>query len=318
MSHENKEEMTIARNQLVTAASPLQQDILKVLSYFDIFQHPLTAEEIYAFLPSNSTTPQHIAAACARNPLNALVSECDGYYALTGDCSRRVAIRREKEQRAQRYWKVATRMASIIRRFPFVRAVFVSGELAKGVASENSDVDFVIVTANNRLWICRTLLIVFKKVVLLNSKKYCCLNHFVAERCLEVQEQNLYTALEIVTLRPLHNSKMFDAYLNANRWLQHFFPNYQPRKNGVRDSSRSVLQRITEFFFPESFATRLDSRLMDFWKRVWARRYPDLSDEKRNEIFRCTPDLSTAYHGDYASLILHSYQERLQQFGLYG
>jgi hypothetical protein len=208
-------------------------------------------------------------------------------------------------------------MASIIRRFPFVRAVFVSGELAKGVASENSDVDFVIVTANNRVWICRTLLILFKKVFLLNSRKYCCLNHFVAERCLEVQEQNIYTALELVTLRPLHNTRLLDAYLNANSWFQRFFPNYQPWHNGARDHSSSVFQRITETLLLEPYATRLDSRLMAFWKRIWAQRYPHLSDEKRQEIFRCTPDLSTAYHGDYASRILQSYQERLRRFGLH-
>lgn len=46
--------MTTTRGPL--QPSPLlQQDILRVLLYFDIFEHPLRAEEIYRFLPSDST-----------------------------------------------------------------------------------------------------------------------------------------------------------------------------------------------------------------------------------------------------------------------
>lgn len=208
-------------------------------------------------------------------------------------------------------------MAAVIRRFPFVRAVFVSGELSKGVASEHGDVDFVIVTANNRLWICRTLLILFKKIVLFNSKKYFCLNHFISERNLVVDEQNVYTALELGTLKPLHNQQLFYAYINANPWLSSFLPNYRP-PNGATKPSYSRIQHIFESIFFEPYASKLDAWLLEFWKGAWKKRYPYLPDEKRSTIFRSTPDLSTAYYGDFAEAILTKYQERLRQFGLYG
>lgn len=208
-------------------------------------------------------------------------------------------------------------MAALIRRFPFVRAVFVSGELSKGVASEHGDVDFVIITANQRLWICRTLLILFKKIVLFNSKKYFCLNHFISERNLIVDERNVYTALELGTLKPLYNQQLFYSYVDANPWLSTFLPNYRP-SNGATKQRHSRIQHFFESIFVEPYASKLDAWLLELWKEAWKRRYPHLSDDKRSAIFRSTPDLSTAYHGDFARTILTKYQERLQQLGLHG
>lgn len=258
-----------------------------------------------------------MAEACHAFPLTSLVSQYRGYYALNADCNRLVDTRKEKEERAKQHWKIATLMASVIERFPFVRAVFVSGELSKGVASEQGDVDFVIITANNRLWICRTLLILFKKIVLFNSKKYFCLNHFISERNLVVNEQNIYTALELGTLKPLHNQQLFYAYIDANPWLFSFLPNYRP-PNGATKRRHSRIQHLLELIFFEPYASKLDAWLLTFWIKIWKKRYPSLSDEKRAAIFRSTLDLSTAYYGDFAETILTKYQERLQQLGLYG
>jgi hypothetical protein len=71
--------MTTTRGPL--QPSPLlQQDILRVLLYFDIFEHPLRAEEIYRFLPSDSTSPAEIARACQSPPLAALVGHKGGHF----------------------------------------------------------------------------------------------------------------------------------------------------------------------------------------------------------------------------------------------
>ena len=53
--------------------------------------------------------------------------------------------------------------ASIIAAFPFVRAVGISGSLSKQYADENSDIDYFIITAANRLWIAKNLPAYFQK-----------------------------------------------------------------------------------------------------------------------------------------------------------
>ncbi|HEY4612380.1 MAG TPA: hypothetical protein VII11_05315 [Bacteroidota bacterium] len=304
--------------QSLATATPLQKDILRVLAYFDVFQHPLTAEEIYSFLPSNSTSPQAVSDACCSSPLTDIISPVGGYFLLKTNDASTVFERLEKEERARKHKKMASVITRIIKHVPFVRAVFVSGELAKGVASRNGDVDFVVVTERGRLWICRTLLIGFKKIALLNNKKYFCLNHLMTEDNLVVHKRSIYTAVEVVTLKPMLNESLFGAYLKQNEWTERYLPNYGVREYRTSAPQGSLLQRCFEFFLFPSLAEWLDVNLLAFWKFVWERRYPTLTTEKRNEIFHCSRDLSTAYAGDFSSKILLSYQQRLAQFGLNG
>ena len=100
-----------------------------------------------------------------------------------------------------------------IKRFPFVRAVFLSGELSKNISSDDGDIDFMIVTEKNRLWICRTLLTFFKKIFLFNQKKYLCINYFVDEEHLHLPKKNIFTATEIAHVKPLFNFILFQLTL---------------------------------------------------------------------------------------------------------
>ena len=84
--------------------------------------------------------------------------------------------------------------------FPFVRGVFLSGSISKGFMSESDDIDYFIITAPGRLWLTRTLLILFKKIFLFNSFRNFCLNYFIDSENLYIPEHNRYTATEIVFL----------------------------------------------------------------------------------------------------------------------
>ena len=94
---------------------------------------------------------------------------------------------------------------------------------------EKSDLDFFIITAPKRLWIARTLLVMYKRFFLFNSHKYFCVNYFVDEDHLEIEEKNLFTATELATVIPLYGQVHYTNLLKANPWLKRFFPNYTPR-----------------------------------------------------------------------------------------
>ncbi|MBI4428932.1 MAG: hypothetical protein HY562_07420 [Ignavibacteriales bacterium] len=298
--------------------SPLQRDILKTLLYFDIFNHPLTVEEIYRFLPSNSTSPSTIREACHQQPLSTLVKEDEGFYALRANAASTRSERRIKEFNARRLWKVAQWMGAIISHVPFVRAVGISGELSKGVAGAKADIDFFIITTAHRLWICRTLLILIKKTLLLNSKKYFCLNLFISEDHLHVEVRNQYSATEVATLRPVRNMFLYDRYLEENVWISDFFPNWKKSLSdiGSVSNSRSVLQRILELPFDNMAGNKIDTWLMNRWRNLWRRRYPHLNEEQRDRLFRCRSFISTAYGEDFLSKVIDSYNSRLRKFSI--
>jgi hypothetical protein len=248
------------------------------------------------------------------------VSEHLGYYFLRARGREVVQRRAGRERNANRLWKIARIPAQIIKRFPFVRGVFVSGDLSKNTAGPESDIDFFIVTAPGRLWIARTLLVLFKKVFLFNNKKYFCLNSFISEDHLRLEEQNLFLATEIAHLKPLYNSKLLQRYLEENRWIRNYFPNFdRTRLAGPEvDDRPSLLQRLLEIPFRLLPSDRIDRYVMRKMNEIWKARYPEFSEQTRRRIFLSTRNESRAYAGNYQEKILDSYRRKLEEFHVKG
>ncbi len=292
--------------------SPVDEEILRVLLYFDIFSFPLTAHEIARYAHFPGLTSERVRERCTSGPLQATV-QCDaGLMSLSG---RSVEIRTRRivnEKRARTYLRIAGFMAAIIHCFPFVRAVFLSGELSKGVASPDSDIDFVVVTAERRLWIVRTLLILFKKILLLNSKRFFCINHLVSERHLGTESRNLAVAYELATLRPLSGTEMHRRYVGSNTWLAAVFPNLpSPAEDSLPRSAVSPRRHPAS-----GVLDSLDRWLLSRWTYVWERRYRHLPIEQRRRQYRSTEYVSTAYGVDYFERVEKEYRVRLAAHGL--
>lgn len=306
------------RNRIAerVALSKFEQDVLRVLLYFDVFSHPVSASEIFTYFPSRVPSRNAIEGALESLLAKSFIRRKRGYYFLRTAPERCVRERLEKQRRAERRMSIAVLVGRFIGSFPFVRAVMVSGELSKGVAGPESDIDFVVVARDGRLWITRTLLIAFKKLFLLNSKKYFCLNHFITESNLVVESRNVYSALEMATLKPLVNRRLHAEYLTANEWIREFFPNRRELKPADERNTPLVFQSFFEKLVPAKFADRVEKILMYRWQGIWNRRYAHLSESDRNHRFRCMPGISTAYGEDFQQRVLNKYAYRLQQYGI--
>jgi hypothetical protein len=306
--------------RLVHSLLPNEQGVLRVLLYFDVFNHPLTIEEIFSFLPSRGLSKDRLGFLLRSGPLNRVVKTRGRFYFFRSASDSCIEERMSKERFARRRIRIAALVARFIGLFPFVRAVMLSGELSKGIASRNSDIDFAVITRSQRLWICRTILILFKKVFLFNSKKYFCLNHFISEDDLSVETRNIYSATEIATLKPLVNREYYDRYMGANLWVMDFFPNWDPSSASQPEgpSSLNGFDGTSERHILAPILDRLDHWLMIRWRRLWQRRYAHLAEEERRHMFRCDASISTAYGEDYQQKILTQYFFRLQQYGISG
>ena len=296
----------------------LQQDILKTLLYYDIFSYPLKLSEISTLLPTNSLQPEQIRSELLVLERNNLVREHQGYYFLRNRDEGVIQRRQEMELHAHRLWKIARLMASLIRRFPFVRAIFVSGQLSKNVSDHGSDIDFFVVTGPNRLWIARACLVLFKKIVLLNQRKFFCVNYYLSQDTLEIPERDIYIATEIVHLKPLHNLPLYREFMRCNSWVKQYFPNYPETVNHdwQVNNGHSGLQKFLELPFLIHSAARLDRWIMKKMETIWKKRYPTLSDEDRRRLFRCEPHISTAHGGDFHTRVMSEYRTHLKAYGL--
>ncbi|HUI30871.1 MAG TPA: nucleotidyltransferase domain-containing protein [Candidatus Acidoferrales bacterium] len=282
-----------------------KNNVYATLLYFDLFDHPLSRDEIYAFFPQKLD----------RAEFDRMFSEydfrsVDGFVHLR-DNDEVVTIRKHREKKAKRMLLATGIIGKFLRYFPFVRAVFLSGSLSKGVNDGDADIDLFIISAEERLWICRSFLTLFKKMFLLNSKKFLCPNYFVTEKHLEIPEKNIFTATELVTLRPLFNRNMLFELLEANRWILRFFPNFRIDSPG-RKPTFSTVQRLLELPMSDGYTAKWDAQLMRRFREIWATRYPEYTQSEREFQFRSTPYSSKIHPNDFQRKVLSAYENRLR------
>lgn len=319
----NYVEISVIRGKIIYKMEELQKNITKTLLYYDIFSHPLKSEEIFSFLPKNSISQQDVvnflSEASKKN--DSPFAEKDGYYYIK-PAADNVGKRIEKENYSKRMWKRAGLVTHIIKRFPYVRAVMISGSLSKNSSDSSSDLDFMLITKPGRLWIARTLLMLFKKIIFLNSYKFFCINYYITEDNLEITDKNIFTATEIATIKPTYNSVLLKKFIENNGWISSFFPNYvlcDPllHTSGCKVSERrSILQAITEFFIPGFIAAKVDRKLMNMTRNHWKKRYPQLAEQERNHMFRSTENVSKTHPGNMQKKILGLYDDKLKKFNL--
>jgi hypothetical protein len=248
-----------------------QQNILKVLAYFDVFNYPLTAEEINSFLLAPVNQLHFI------RQLEILISEkiifkSGDFYSLQKDLLL-IERRCKGNEFAKKQMLTAAKAASILSRFPYVRALAISGSLSKNFSDEKADVDFFIITTTNRLWIARTIMHLFKKLSFLTGKEnWFCMNYYVDESMMEIPEKNIFTAMEIVTMIPMYGHKTFPGFYIDNKWTRDYFPGKGLINCNSSESKKGFFARSIEKIFNGKAGDAIDNWLMGFTDNRWKKK----------------------------------------------
>lgn len=247
------------------------QNILKTLGYFDLFQYPLTRPEISVFHPA--VVPlQELETALETLLTEKTVFRLDEFYSLSND-HLLVERRRRGNLLAVKQLKTAQRVAKFLSRFPYVKAVAVSGSLSKNFASDKTDIDLFIITAPNRLWIARTCMHLFKKLTFLTGRQHrYCMNYYVDEQEPEITEKNIFTAIEIITLLPMQGRSSLDEFIAANEWVKKYFPAHHFQPGEIPEIQPGFLRKTFERIFNGRMGDRFDRWLMKITKARWQKK----------------------------------------------
>lgn len=290
-----------------------KQALLHTLSYFDIFNYPLRLTEILQFC--NLITDRETAQQWLQELTTAgTVFQIGEFYLLHNDpglCARRIAGNRYAEVLLQK----AKRIGRFLYRFPFVRAVGISGSLSKGYADKNADIDFFIITAPDRLWIARTFMHLFKKLTFLAGRQdYYCMNYYIDETALSLDEQNIFTAIEIKTLLPVSGAAVMDRFFRQNGWVNDFLPSCPFRQQEKDEPRRMYFKKITEWLLGKSSGQRLENYLMRLTRNRWKKK--EKKGKKNMKGFEM--GLISGIHfarsnpGMFQEHVLQTYHQRIQ------
>ncbi len=286
--------------------------VLRALLYFDLFNYPLNQVEIknYSNLANYSDLERVIGDLVAIN----LIFKINDFYALEPKPAL-VENRLRGNNAADKMMVIAKRMSRFISRFPYVRMVAISGSLSKGYSDELGDIDYFIVTKPGRLWIARSILIAFKKIFLLNSKKYFCVNYFVDTDHLEIPDKNIFTATEVLTLEPMYDAAVFQAFIEANSWATEFLPKAKTKSASNSNPKRNyVMKSIVEFFLNGRLGEALDAYLMKLTMNKWQRKFNHFTPEYFEHALRSRKYVSKHHPQNFQKKVLDSLEQRILAF----
>jgi predicted nucleotidyltransferase len=285
-------------------------NLIKVISYFGIFKYPLTADEIFYF--SDTRDKGKVLEELNILKEKGVIHENGGFYSETKNdelISRRLKGNKEADLIMPKAWKIS----KFISKFPYITSVCISGSLSKGYFEDKSDIDFFIITKKNRLWIARTFLILYKKIFLLNSNKYFCVNYFMSSGHLEIEEKNRFTATEIATLIPTYGKDTFHDFVNKNDWVYDYYPNFKMESENTKNISKNFFSNSLEKVLNKKLGNKLERFFMKITIKKWNNKFNHLSKEDFEIAFKSSENVSKHHPSNFQKKVLDLLNEKYEK-----
>lgn len=296
----------------VAVRPDLREAILRTIAYADVFDFPLTPFELHRYLVGVAALPSELGAHLrAETGPKGRLSVVDGLICLRGR-EELAGLRRERAGRSRRFWPRARYYGRLLGSMPFVRSVALTGSLAVGNMQESGDIDYLMVTAAGRLWLCRALTIVLVRWAALRGTRLCP-NYFLSEDALQVGPPDLYQAHELAQMAPLIGREIYVRMRLANFWSLRFLPNalgpplYTPPEP-------PALFPTAKRWWEARLRGRLGERLEAWERERKIRRFTE-QEEAEGEAAFC-PDQCKGHFDGHARRALSIYARRLEELGV--
>jgi len=288
-----------------------QQAILRTLLYADLFDYPLTKDQIFRFLISKKNIGKQELFSVLKN--KSLPIEQSGEYFYLTQRKSLVTERQKRKTVSSQKLELAKKIINKISFISSIKLIGISGALSMENCDEDDDIDFFVITDKNLVWTTRLLLIilltflgVYRNRKSKNHSNKICLNMILDEDnlCFGKINQDLYTAHEIVQLLPILNKEeTYEKFINNNPWIKNYIANFTVEKN-FDDKKNVLFDRLIVQLF----------KLLQIEKiaRFFQLKY--MKNHRTNEI---TKDGFLKFHPyDYKAHVLASYKKELQKRGL--
>jgi hypothetical protein len=287
----------------------LKLAILLTVAYADVFDYPLTASEIHRYLTEIYATPRQVDHVLRATDM---LVEIEKYYCLP-ERESIVLVRQKREQESARLWRYALRYGSYISSLPYIRMVAVTGSLAMNNIDNLADIDYLIVTEPDHLWLCRAMVHLVRRIAALEGINLCP-NYLITTRALRFPDQNLYTAHELAQMIPLSGQGIYHEIRRQNEWVHDYLPNAtgQPQltKPIVIRETKSRLRLLLEMILRSRLAARVEQ-----WEMQ--RKIRMLASEQSESPESCfSTDYCKGHANQHGATTNEAFHERLQSLPL--
>lgn len=140
--------------------------------------------------------------------------------------------------------------------FPFVYMIGISGSIAMKTAIEDDDIDVFIICDKHCMWLTRnldfliyTLLGRRRTNILKNNtvQNKLCINKYITEQNLKIKTKDIFTALQIFSLKPIYGKNLYHKMLQENNWI--YKHSNTTLTNNFQPDLIFILKKIFTFLF---------------------------------------------------------------------
>lgn len=236
-----------------------ERAILAVLAYSAQFYHPLSEREIWQRLITNHGFSRLDEWLSMGREANEILDRTTLRMILRELLKKKKVLRSRaelagafryslvgyedsfsnfKEARAQQQSRqpIIDEFLRVVKKIPWIKAVVVTGSLAAGGGKPSDDVDFMIITQKNRLWLTRFVLLIIswgkgrRPPLGKDLSKSWDLNLWLDEANLAIspKRQSLYEAYEIFQTSWIYDvDSVEQRFLKQNTWIADYLGNWK-------------------------------------------------------------------------------------------
>lgn len=264
-------------NNNIKIEKRIQGAIVRAIVFFDLFDFPLTHQEIWKY--SNvKCDPLDIIKAL--KDINLDIKEKNGFYFLAGR-EEIIKTRMERYNFTDKKFKRAILISKIFKIVPWIKMIAIGNIIGEHNLKKEGDIDFFVITEKNRVWITRFFCVAITKLLRIrptpkNAQDKICLSFFISEEVMDLKDLmldreifdsgdlgedalewlDLYFIYWLACLIPIYNvDSIYKNFIDVNNWIKVFLPNWRPYLINNRRNAGSnfcwLYHDIINLFFGE-------------------------------------------------------------------
>ncbi len=245
----------------------IQKAVLSTLAFFDIFDRPLTFEELYLYLYKAKASEQELQKQLYELTHNNKVGKLGDWYFLPG----RLKFLQEYPNRQELTKKLTTKVQKKIwylKNVPFIKMIAIVNSVAFSTVHKDSDIDIFVITSKGRVYSTRFILIRFLKILGLLPKTEkdragkVCISYYVESNSINLNNirlnniDDVYLDFWLISLNPFYGQDYYRKLIKSNQDILVKFPNFNFKLkhkvsgwNFQNNESKSMFTKFIEWFF---------------------------------------------------------------------
>ncbi|MFA5107858.1 MAG: hypothetical protein WC497_06095 [Patescibacteria group bacterium] len=310
--------------------SEIAKSILSELVYFDVFEHPLTAMELWRYCSVAGAQLTNILDELGHNDwLRARVDQRWGMYFLRGR-DHVVELRMIRYRESEAKYLKALRFANRLAAFPFIRMIAVCNSLAYSNSRSDGDIDLFFITAPGRIWTARWHVTGYLKVLGERptrqvTRDKICASFFIAPeafdlRTMKISQSDIYLAHWVKQIVPIYDSAdWYQKFMAANAWAEEYFPHGYPIQPALTRRVASSRPRLAmQKTFETVYRGAVGDAFEKMYERIQRRLLPDELRRLAGQDTRVvmTPTMLKFHENDRRAMYQERWLERCKELGV--